>query len=243
MAVTSSGDALDFAHSDLQRSLAQELASSKSTIPHYSLSADISLDALLALRERLNAGVDPEKQLSLNDFLIKAAGVTLRRVPEMNSSWFSDTIRTYHFVDINVTMATASGILTPVVQNADAGLNSISSRVRSLVDDANAGAMSPDDLSVGTFTMTNLGAFGVRHFTPIIRAPQAGSLAVGAVKQVVVPNDAPVSEDGEAPELFKLSTQMTATLVCDHRVVDGAVGAKWISEFKGFLENPETMLL
>jgi len=234
-----SGDFQDFPHTDLRRSIASRLTQSKQTVPHYTLTADINLDAVLGLRAKLNAKQKDENKLTLNDFFIKAAALALRKVPEVNSSWLGDVIRTYDYVDISVSTSTPDGTVAPVVRDADAkGLGSISSSVRSLTASALAGSLGPADVDGATFTIVNLGAYGVRQFSSIISPPQAAVLAIGTVAKRVIPNP-----DPKAEAVFATSTQVSVTLSCDHRVVDGAVGATWLSAFKELLQDPDSMLL
>lgn len=191
------------------------------------------------MRATLNADLPADGKLSLNDFLVKASAGALRRVPEANSSWLEHGIRAYGYVDVAVAVALPDGLITPVVRDADTkGLAGISSSVKALVEKARAKRLSPEEYQGGTFTISNLGMFGVRSFSAIINPPQAAILAVGAAERRVVPDAAP-----DAKAAFKQSVYMTATLSCDHRVVDGAVGAQWLAAFRGFVEAPHTMLL
>ena len=154
----------------------------------------------------------------------------------MNSSWLDSGIRSYDYVDVAVSVATPDGVLTPIVPDADAkGLLAISSSLGGLIDKARAGTLAAEEYQGGTFTLSNLGMFGIRSFSAIINPPQAGILAVGAAERRVLP-----AADGAG---YRQSIVVATTLSCDHRVVDGAVGATWLAAFKGYLENPQTMLL
>lgn len=230
---------VDIPHTSMRRVIAQRLTESKATVPHYYLSSEVRIDSLMALRARLNAALPDDERLSVNDFIIKASALALRKVPEMNSSWFDDVIRQYDYVDISVAVAVDAGLITPIVKDADKlGLSGISSTVRDLVTRAREKRLAPHEYQGGTFSLSNLGMYGVKHFSAIINPPQAAILAVGAAEKRVVPND-----DPEAEVPYKEATVMTVTASCDHRVVDGAVGAQWLGAFRGLVEDPETMLL
>lgn len=229
----------DVPHTNMRKVIANRLTSSKQNVPHYYLTADINLDALMALRSKLNGEIGPENKLSVNDFLIKAAALACKKVPEVNSSWLEHGIRTYDYVDVAVAVAVPDGLITPIVKDAHTrGLTSIGSEVKSLVDKAKNKKLKPEEYQGGTFTISNLGMFGISQFSAIINPPQAAILAVGAAEKKIVPD---TSED--APFPFKQATTMSVTLSCDHRVIDGAVGAQWISTFRSYLEDPMTMLL
>eukprot|EP00898_Chlorokybus_atmophyticus_P004943 jgi/Chlat1/544/Chrsp103S01122 len=230
------GDYEDIPVSQIKKITAQRLLQSKQTIPHYYLTSDCQMDALLKLRAELNAAQEKAggKKLSVNDFVIKAASLALRKVPQVNGSWMNDFIRQYKNVDISVAVQTEQGLMVPVVKNADKlGLTAISNDVKRLADLARAGKLKPQDFSGGTFTVSNLGMYGVKQFCAIINPPQACILAVGATEKRVV-----AAKDGYASASF-----MAVTLSCDHRIVDGALGAQWLGAFKGYIEDPMTMLL
>jgi pyruvate dehydrogenase E2 component (dihydrolipoamide acetyltransferase) len=176
----------------------------------------------------------------VNDFVIKASAMALRKVPEVNSSWIETGIRRFHNVHVNVAVNTDAGLFTPIIPNTDnKGLTEISNSVKELAGKAQKSQLSLDDLQIGTFTISNLGMFGIKHFTAVINPPQACILAVGGIEKRVVPND-DASAGGQP---FVVSNWMSCTLSCDHRVVDGAVGAKWLQEFKSRMEQPITLLL
>jgi pyruvate dehydrogenase E2 component (dihydrolipoamide acetyltransferase) len=242
---SSEGDYTDLPHSNVRRVIASRLSQSKQTIPHYYLSVDVNMDAVNKLRAELNgaleasAGKGPDApkaaKLSVNDFIIKASALACRRVPEANSSWQDNAIRQYNYVDVSVAVSTDAGLVTPIVKDADTkGLAGISSDVKSLAAKARANKLAPSDYQGGTFTISNLGMFGVKNFSAIINPPQAAILAVGAAEARLSQ-----AKDGSVSS----SQVMSVTLSCDHRVVDGAVGAQWLQAFKGFLEKPNTMLL
>ncbi|KAI8465211.1 MAG: dihydrolipoamide acetyltransferase [Monoraphidium minutum] len=230
------GEWTDETVSQVKRVTAARLLESKQTVPHYYLTMEVEVDALMALRGQVNKqlGADGVK-LSVNDFIVKAAALALRKVPAMNSSWMGDFVRTYHNVDINVAVQTPGGLMVPFVADADAkGLAAISAEVRALAAKAKAGKLQPSEFMGGTFTISNLGMFGIRQFAAIVNPPQAAILAVGAA--------APKLARGPGGELKEVQS-MFVTLSCDHRVVDGAVGAEWLQAFKGHVESPLTMMV
>lgn len=241
-AAAPSGAFTDTPHTSMRKVIAQRLTQSKQTVPHYYLTAEIQMDAVLALRAKLNAELPEGSKLSVNDFFIKASALALRKVPEVNSSWLEHAIRSYDYCDISVAVAIPDGLVTPVVRDADkTGLLGISSSVKALAEKAKQKKLSPEEYSGGTFTISNLGMYGIRQFSAIINPPQAAILALGAAERKVVP-DSGAGKEGDAAA-FKQVTVLSATLSCDHRVVDGAVGAQWLAALKGFLENPMTMML
>ncbi|KAM4015966.1 dihydrolipoyllysine-residue acetyltransferase component of pyruvate dehydrogenase complex, mitochondrial isoform 2-T2 [Anomaloglossus baeobatrachus] len=227
----------DIPISNIRKVIAQRLMQSKQTIPHYYLSIDISMGEILKLRKELNEVTKSENlKLSVNDFIIKASALSCLKVPEANSSWMDTVIRQNHVVDVSVAVSTPAGLITPIVFNAHIkGLASISKDVASLAARAREGKLKPHEFQGGTFTVSNLGMYGIKNFSAIINPPQACILAVGGSENRLVPAD---NERG-----FDVANIMSVTLSCDHRVVDGAVGAQWLAEFKKFLEKPTTMLL
>jgi pyruvate dehydrogenase E2 component (dihydrolipoamide acetyltransferase) len=221
-------------HSNVRRVTAQRLTESKQQVPHYYLTMEMRVDAIMALRKRLGERL-PHKP-SLNDFIIKAAAVALRRVPDVNSSWRADSILRYHDVDISMAVATERGLLTPIIQDADKlGVAEISAKARSLAERAREGKLKPNEYQGGTFTISNLGMYGITHFTAVINPPQAAILAVGGVQERVV--------KGAAAGQFDVQQVLTVTLSCDHRVIDGAVGAQWLQAFKRCMEDPMEMIV
>ncbi|XP_014902259.1 dihydrolipoyllysine-residue acetyltransferase component of pyruvate dehydrogenase complex, mitochondrial isoform X1 [Poecilia latipinna] len=231
------GTFTDIPISNIRKVIAQRLMQSKQTIPHYYLSVDVNMDQVLELRKELNEEVKAQNiKLSVNDFIIKASALACLKVPECNSSWMDTVIRQNHVVDVSVAVSTASGLITPIVFNAHIkGLTAISSDVAALAAKAREGKLQPHEFQGGTFTISNLGMFGVKNFSAIINPPQACILAVGGSEKRLMPAD---NEKG-----FDVSSVMSVTLSCDHRVVDGAVGAQWLAEFRKLLEKPVTMLL
>ena len=234
---TGSAAYTDIPLTGMRKTIAARLSESKQTAPHYYLTVSVKMDKVLKLREALNAKADGRYKLSVNDFVVKAAAQALVEVPEANSAWYGDFIRQNHNADISIAVATPSGLMTPIVKTVQAkGLSSISNQTKELAKRARDGKLKPDEYQGGTFTISNLGMFGIDQFTAIINPPQACILAVGETKDVLELD--PTSERG-----FKATKTMKCTLSSDHRVVDGAVGAKWTSAFKRIMENPLELLL
>ncbi|XP_074318144.1 dihydrolipoyllysine-residue acetyltransferase component 2 of pyruvate dehydrogenase complex, mitochondrial-like [Silene latifolia] len=231
-------DYSDIPHSQIRKITASRLLLSKQTIPHYYLTVDTCLDKLMELRSQLNSLQEASggKRISVNDLVIKAAALALKKVPQCNSSWTDDYIRQFHNVNINVAVQTDNGLYVPVVRDADKkGLSKIGEEVKYLAQKARDNSLKPEDYEGGTFTVSNLGgAFGIKQFCAIVNPPQAAILAVGAAQKRVVPG---------IDDQFKFASFMSVTLSCDHRVIDGAIGAEWLKAFKGYIENPESMLL
>jgi pyruvate dehydrogenase E2 component (dihydrolipoamide acetyltransferase) len=224
-------------NSGMRKTIARRLCESKQTIPHFYLTVDCRVDELLELRSKLNANgsqAKPAYKLSVNDFIVFAAARALRRVPEVNASWTEAEVIRYLDVDISVAVATESGLITPVVREVDRkGLAEIATEVRSLADRARAGKLAPSEYQGGGFTISNLGMYGIREFSAIINPPQSAILAVGAVeKRPVVVGDQ-----------LAVGSMMPLTLSADHRVIDGSVGARFLSELKGLLEEPLNLLV
>jgi pyruvate dehydrogenase E2 component (dihydrolipoamide acetyltransferase) len=225
-------------HSSMRKVIAQRMVAAKQAIPEFTVAIDVDLDALLKLRADLNARSPKDGpgafKLSVNDLIIKAAAVTMRRVPAMNASFTPEAMIRYKEVDISVAVAIPQGLITPLIRNADQkGLATISNEMKDLAARAKAGKLKPEEFQGGTFSISNLGMYGLRHFTAIINPPQAAILAVAAgEKRAVVKNDQ-----------LAVATMMTATLSCDHRVVDGATGAEWLAAFKTLVEEPLGLML
>ncbi|KAM5131810.1 dihydrolipoyllysine-residue acetyltransferase component of pyruvate dehydrogenase complex, mitochondrial [Mantella aurantiaca] len=237
VAAIPTGTFTDIPISNIRKVIAQRLMQSKQTIPHYYLSIDINMGEILHLRKELNEVTKSENvKLSVNDFIIKASALSCLKVPEANSSWMDTVIRQNHVVDVSVAVSTPAGLITPIVFNSHIkGLTAISKDVLSLATRAREGKLKPHEFQGGTFTVSNLGMYGIKNFSAIINPPQACILAVGGSENRLIPAD---NEKG-----FDVANMMSVTLSCDHRVVDGAVGAQWLAEFKKFLEKPTTMLL
>ncbi len=217
----------------MRRVIARRLAESKQTVPHFYLTIDCEIDALLKIRAELNAK-SKAYRISVNDFVIRAAALALRQVPAANASWSDDAILLWDTVDIAVAVALDDGLITPIVKMADRkGLAAIANETKDLVARARAGKLKLEEFQGGTFSISNLGMYGVRDFAAVINPPHGGILAVGAGEQRAVVKDGALS----------IATVMSCTLSCDHRVVDGAVGAQFLAAFKKLVEDPLTMLL
>jgi pyruvate dehydrogenase E2 component (dihydrolipoamide acetyltransferase) len=217
----------------MRRVIARRLTESKQTVPHFYLTVDCEIDELLKFRSELNAKSDAYR-ISLNDFLIRAAALALRRVPAANASWSDEAILLWDTVDIAVAVALEDGLITPIVKKADRkGLATIANETKDLAARARAGKLKLEEFQGGTFSISNLGMFAVRDFAAVINPPHGGILAVGAGEQ------RPVVKNGA----LAIATVMSCTLSCDHRAVDGAVGAQFLAAFKKLVEDPLTMLL
>ena len=226
-------------HSSMRKVIARRLTEAKSTIPHFYVSMDIELDAMIAIQEQLNAKAPARDQpgayfITINDIVIKAAAATLRQVPEVNASWTDDGMVFYDDVDVSVAVSIPDGLITPIVRRADQkGLLTISREMRDLAGRARAGKLKPEEFQGGGFSISNMGMFGVSEFSAIINPPQAAILAVATgSKRPVVKNGA-----------LAIATMMTCTLSVDHRCVDGALGARWLRAFKTILEDPLSLML
>ncbi len=220
-------------NSSMRKVIARRLTEAKQTVPHFYLTIDCAIDALLKLRAEANARSDSYK-LSVNDFVIKAVSIALRKVPAANASWSEEFIKRYTEVDVSVAVATPNGLITPIVKGADKKtLSQISNEMKGLAAKAKDGKLMPEEYQGGGFTISNLGMFGIREFAAIINPPQGCILAVGAGEQ------RPVVKDGA----LAVATMMTCTLSVDHRVVDGAVGAEFLAAFKTLIEDPLSMLV
>ncbi len=221
------------ANSNVRKTIARRLGEAKQTIPHFYLSIDCELDKLLAVRKELNARGEDFK-LSVNDFVIRASALALKAVPAANASWTDAEILLYDHADVSVAVATPSGLITPVIRQAEGkGLAQISNEMKDLAGRAREGKLKPEEYQGGTFSVSNLGMFGITEFSAIINPPQGCILAVGAGQQ------RPVVKDGA----LAVATVMTCTISVDHRVVDGAVGAEFLAAFKKLIEDPLAMLL
>ncbi|KAL3903912.1 MAG: hypothetical protein SGILL_010266, partial [Bacillariaceae sp.] len=229
----------DYPTSESAKEVAARLAQSKRNVPHYYLTVDVTMDALLKLRTELSAAVGEESNLGVYELVIKAAAKSMKAVPSANASWMESVVRVFDSVDMNVVVGTGDNLYTPVIRDCGSkGIKGISDELTAAVSAVESGELTSEFASMGTFTIMNLGMYGIKSCAPIIREPQACALALGTLENRIVPNDDPDSE-----EIYKESVMMTATLSCDHRVVDGAVGAQWLSAFKSHLESPSTLLL
>ncbi len=218
--------------SQMRKTIAARLSESKFSAPHFYLTMEINMDKAVAAREQMNAV--SEVKISMNDLVIKAAAAALRKNPKVNSSWLGTKIRYNHHIHIGVAMAVDEGLLVPVVRFADQkGLSQISAEVKDFGKRAKEKKLQPQDWAGNTFTISNLGMFGIEEFTAIINPPDACIMAVGAVKDTV----------GVVNGEIKPVKTMKVTLSCDHRVVDGAIGAAFLNTFKEYLEEPVKMLV
>ena len=226
-------------HDSMRKTIARRLTEAKSTIPHFYLTVDCELDALLALREQINAAapvVDgkPSYKVSVNDFVIKALALALKRVPDANVTWTDGAMLKHRACDVGVAVSIPGGLITPVVRDADKKtLSVISNEMKDYAARAKARKLKPEEYQGGTTAVSNLGMFGIKDFAAVINPPHATILAVGAGEQrVVVKNGAPA-----------VATVMSVTLSTDHRAVDGALGAEFLSAFKTLIEKPMAMLV
>ena len=221
--------------SQMRKTIARRLTESKQTVPHFYLTIDVDAEPLLAARAQMVAALEKQNEkVSVNDLLIKACAVALRLVPECNASFMGDSIHYHQRVDISVAVAVPDGLLTPVVRDADRkGVLQIAREVRELAGRAKEKKLRPEEMSDGTFSISNLGMFDIESFSAVINPPEGAILAVGTVR------DEAVVRDGQ----LVAGKRLRMTLSCDHRVVDGAVGARWLQALRGVLEKPVTMLL
>jgi pyruvate dehydrogenase E2 component (dihydrolipoamide acetyltransferase) len=224
----------------MRKTIAKRLTEAMQVAPHFYLTVDCELDALMKLRETLNgsAGKDkdgkPAFKLSVNDFVIKAMGLALTRVPAANAVWAEDRILRFKNAEVGVAVAIDGGLFTPVIRRAnEKTLSTISNEMKDFAARARAKKLKPEEYQGGVTSVSNLGMFGIKHFTAVINPPQSSILAVGAGEKRVVVKDG-------APAVVQV---MTCTLSCDHRVLDGALGAELVSAFKGLIENPMGMLV
>ena len=225
-------------NSSMRKVIARRLAESKATIPHFYVSTDVEIDALLKIRADLNARSPKDGpgvyKLSVNDLVIKATAVTLRRFPNVNAMWTEDAILQLHDVDISVAVSIPDGLITPIVRNADIkGLAAISTEMKDLAARAKTGKLKPEEFQGGGFSISNMGMYGVKDFAAIINPPQAGILAVSAGEQ------RPVVKNGA----LAIATVMTLTLSVDHRVIDGALAAGFLQALKRNIEDPLSLML
>lgn len=238
---TAAADVPDFgqpytevANSNVRKVIARRLLEAKTTIPHFYLTVDCVIDNLLELRKELNGREGADYKLSVNDFIIKACAVAMRKVPMVNASWTDEAVRMYENVDVSVAVATDGGLITPIIRKADQkGLMTISNEMKELAARARDNKLKPEEYQGGGFSISNLGMYGIREFSAVINPPQSAILAVGAGEQ------RPVVKDGA----LAIATVMTITMSCDHRVVDGAVGAEFLQVLKPIIEDPISLLL
>ncbi len=217
----------------IRKVVARRLLESKQTVPHFYLSVDCELDALLAVRKQLNDAGQSYK-ISVNDFVIKATGVALAQYPAANVSWTDENVVQYERADVSVAVATPNGLITPIIKDAaNKSLKDISNEMKELAGKAKEGKLKPAEFQGGTISVSNLGMFGISNFAAIVNPPQGAILAIGAGEQRAVVKDGQV----------KVATLMTVTMSTDHRCIDGAIGAEYLQVFKKLLENPMSLIL
>ncbi len=219
----------------MRKTIARRLTQSMQEIPHFYLTVDCRLDELLRVRKELNNELaDSGVKLSVNDFLIRAAALALKKVPEANVSYAGDALLKHKHSDIGIAVALDGGLITPILRAAESkGLAEIASEAKELAGRARDKKLKPSEFEGGSFSISNLGMFGIKHFTAVINPPQAAILAVGAGEERTVVVDGKI----------EVATVMTVTMSCDHRAIDGALGARFLDAFKGFVEFPARMLL
>ena len=219
----------------MRRTVARRMTDSFRDVPHFPLSVDIEIDNLLASRGRVNAQLESQKiKASVNDLVIKAAAMALKQVPGANASYTPEGLALHHHADIAMAVAIEGGLITPIVRAAETkGIAQIAKETKDLAERARTKKLKPEEFQGGTFTVSNLGMYGIKSFASIINEPQGAILSVGAgEKRAVVKGDA-----------LAIATVMTVTLTCDHRVVDGAIGARFLQVFKAMVEDPIVMLV
>ncbi|CAG8503305.1 3744_t:CDS:2 [Ambispora gerdemannii] len=227
----------DIPLSNIRRVIAARLTESKQTVPHYYLTIEAEMDKVLKLREVLNKDSDGSYKLSVNDFIIKASALALKNVPEVNSAWHGEFVRQYHNSDISIATATPTGLITPIITKAESkGLAVISNQVKELASRAREGKLAPHEFQGGSFSISNLGMYSIKSFTAIINPPQSCILAVGTTTKKLVPDESQTTG-------YRVTNTIHVTLSCDHRVVDGAVGAQWLKAWRSYIENPLRFLL
>ena len=218
----------------MRKTIAKRLVESSLNSPHIYLSIDCNIDNLLDFRSKINSEFGDECKLSVNDIIIKATATTLKKVPECNVSWENENTKFFNSSDISVAVAIEGGLITPIIKNAEKkGLHDISNEMSELVEKAKTGNLLPVEYEGGTFSISNLGMFGIKNFTAIINPPQSAILAVGAGQKI------PIVKENDVV----IANVMNVTLSCDHRIIDGAVGAKFLQVFKKIIENPVLMTL
>lgn len=221
-------------NSGMRSTVASRLTQSSRDIPHFYMTVDCEIDSLMAMRKQLNERKNADYKISVNDFVIKAVATAMKQVPDANCMWAGDSVISFDQVDISMAVAVKDGLITPVVKNAGGkGLADIANTSKQLAAAAREGKLQPADYQGGTFTISNLGMFGIKEFTSIINPPQNGILSVGVGEQ------RPVVKDGE----LAIATVMSVTLAMDHRCVDGATGARFIQAFKNIIEDPISLML
>ena len=219
----------------MRKTVARRLTESFRDVPHFPLTIDLEIDALLAGRVKINAMLEKQGvKVSVNDLVIKACAIALKQVPEANASYSPEGIAMHHHADIAMAVAIDGGLITPIIRAAETkGLSAIATEAKDLAARARTRKLKPEEFQGGTFSVSNLGMFGIKAFSSILNEPQGAILSVGVGEQ------RPVVKNGQ----LAIATVMTVTLTCDHRVVDGAIGARWLQAFKILIEDPITMIV
>jgi len=222
----------DISNSQMRKVIARRLGESKFTAPHYYLNVEFDMENAIAFRKQFNTL--PEIKISFNDIIVKASALALKQHPQVNSQWFDDRIQLNHHVHVGVAVAVEDGLVVPVVEfTNEKSLPQIGAEVKDYAVRARQKKLTPQEMDGSTFTISNLGMFGIESFTSIINQPNSAILSVGAIVEK------PVVKDGQ----LAVGNTMKLTLACDHRTVDGATGAQFLQSLKGFIENPVTMLV
>jgi len=222
----------EVANSQMRKTIAKRLGESKFTAPHYYLTIELDMDNAIASRTAINS--DPDVKISFNDMIVKACAMALRKHPQVNSTWTNDATKIAKHIHIGVAVAVDEGLVVPVLKFADQmTFSQIGSHVKELAGKARNKKLTPDEMQGSTFTVSNLGMFGIKEFTSIINAPNSAILSVGAIVQK------PVVKNGA----IAIGNTMTVTLACDHRTVDGATGAQYLQTLRQYIENPVTMFV
>jgi pyruvate dehydrogenase E2 component (dihydrolipoamide acetyltransferase) len=219
----------------MRKTVARRMTDSFRDVPHFPLTIDLEIDALLAARMKINGLLEKEGiKVSVNDLVMKAAAVALKRVPEANASYTPEGIAMHHHADIAMAVAVPGGLITPIIREAEnKGVAEIAREAKDLAERARAKKLKPEEFQGGTFSVSNLGMFGIKTFASIINEPQGAILSVGVgEKRPVVKGDQ-----------LAIAMVMSVTLTCDHRVVDGAIGARWLAAFRALIEDPITMIV
>ncbi len=219
----------------MRKTIAHRLVESLGPVPHFFLTIDVDMGRAIEARKRINELLEPEGQrISLNDLIIRATAAALRRHPECNAHWLGEGVRRFNRVHLGVAVAVEDGLITPVVRDADGkGVAQIGAEVREMAGRAREKKLQPEEYTGATFSISNLGMFRIHEFTAVINPPEAGILAIGGVEEL------PVVEDGQVV----VSSRMKVTMSCDHRVIDGATGARFLATLKGMLEEPAAILV
>lgn len=231
----SEADYEDVPLTQMRKTIARRLAESIGPVPHFFLTVDVDMGRAIEARRTINAMLEAEgKKISLNDLIIRATAAALRRHPACNAHWLGDAIRRFNRVHVGVAVAIDDGLITPIIRDADSkGVAQIATEIRELAGRARQKKLQPEEYTGATFSISNLGMFGIHEFTAVINPPEAGILAVGGVEET------PVVEDGQVV----VRSRMKMTMSCDHRVIDGALGAAFLGTLKKMLEEPTAILL